>query len=355
MILTFPLFLILAAGLPAQPPAPKPAENKPPAVEARPGDKVADIDVGKMLAHGSQASQGVPPETVVASIDGRKFTAAELERFINALPPQIQQNFNRDRKEFVRQWALLMHLSNMAQQEKLDSQSPTKERLEYTRMQVMVQAKMDAAARTVSIPPEELKKAYDDNKDKYNQVKIKVIYIPFVADPGKQSAPGAKKMLPEAEAKAKAEDLVKQIRGGADFVKLVKEHSEDAASAAKDGDFGTLHKSDTLPDAIKNAVFALKAGEVSDPVRQANGFYIFRAEEAGIQPYDQVKDNIFKELQQKKFQQWFEETRKGVDVKFENDVYFSTPPAPAGAPAGGLVTPVPPAPAQPKPAAPAKK
>jgi len=96
------------------------------------------------------------------------------------------------------------------------------------------------------------------------------------------------KATTEDEAKAKATKLLADIRGGADFVKLVKENSDDETSKAKDGDFATLRRTDNIPDAIRAAVFSLKQGEVSEPVRQPNGFYLLRADEVRYRPLSQV-------------------------------------------------------------------
>ena len=53
-----------------------------------------------------------------------------------------------------------------------------------------------------------------------------------------------------------------------------------------------MHSTDNLPDAIRTAIFALKAGEVSAPVKQPNGFYLFRAEEVSAQPLAEVQEEV---------------------------------------------------------------
>ncbi len=50
------------------------------------------------------------------------------------MPAQMQQNALRDRKAFVQQFALMQRLSEMAEQAKLDQQSPTRESLAFNRM-----------------------------------------------------------------------------------------------------------------------------------------------------------------------------------------------------------------------------
>ena len=61
----------------------------------------------------------------------------------------------------------------------------------------------------------------------------------------------------EADARKLAEDLVKQIRGGADFGKLVAQYSEDPTSKAAGGDFGMVNLNSSYSADVKKAVLAL--------------------------------------------------------------------------------------------------
>jgi peptidyl-prolyl cis-trans isomerase C len=114
---------------------------------------------------------------------------------------------------------------------------------------------------------------------------------------------------------------------GADFVALVREHSEDAASKAKDGDFGTFRRSDKIPEPIKAAIFSLRPGEVSRPVRQPNGFYLFRVEELKTPTLDDVRQELIPAAKTAKFTEWFEGVRASIRVEFENEEYFTGGPA----------------------------
>jgi len=270
---------------------------------------------------------GLAPDTVIATIGGKKLTYKEVQTYMNGLPQAMQQNAMANRKQFIQQIALMQRLSELAEQDKLDLKSPYKEAIALNRMNVLSQAQINETYNRFPIPPDEQKKYYEENKNRYEQVKLKVIYIAFSANPAKSTQ--VKKSLSEPEAKAKAEQLVKEIRGGADFVKLVKEHSEDATSKAKDGDFGTISRSDNLPEAIRNAVFVLKTGEISDPVRQPNGFYIFRAEAISAKPYEEVKDQIFTDLKNARLMQWLDQTTKELNIQFENNEFFSVTAAPS--------------------------
>ena len=210
-----------------------------------------------------------------------------------------------------------------AEKDKLDQRSPYKEAVAYSRMQVLYQAVINEKYQQTAVSLPEQQKFYDANKDRFTQAKVKVLYISFTATPPPQTDPKARKILNEAEAKAKIEGLLKQIRAGADFVKLVKEHSEDATSAAKDGEFGTIRKSDKIPEAIRSVIFSLKAGEVSPPVRQPNGFYLFRVEELTVEPFEQVRQNLYTELKGARFKQWMDAMQKGINLKIENQSFFA--------------------------------
>lgn len=268
------------------------------------------------------------PDTVIATLDGKKVTYGEVEKYLRSLPPDMQQKAMHNRKEFIREYALMLRLNQMAEKAKLDQKSPYTEYLENARRQILMQAQISEVYDNFPITVEQEKKYYDENKARFERVKLKVIYIPF--SPSSTAADG-RKHLTEDEAKAKAGQLVEEIKGGADFVKLVRENSEDKTSKAKDGDFGTFSPADKIPDAIRSVVFALKAGEVSEPVRQPNGFYIFRAESISEKPFSEATGEIVTELKNARFREWMESTAKSMDIKYEDQQFFADPTAPATA------------------------
>lgn len=249
----------------------------------------------------------LPDQTVIATFDdGVKLTMGDFRRLVAALPPQNQQAALRDRATFLKQWAFMRKLAKLAEGHKLDQESPTKESLEYYRLQILSTAELNHANNLIVVEPDEMVKHYDVNKEKYKTVRVKAIYIAF--------SPDGKKGPTEAQAKAKAEKVLAQIRAGGDFVKLVKEHSDDETSRAKNGDFAALRPSDNIPDAIRTAVFALKQGEVTEPVRQPSGFYLLRADEVAYRPFSQVREEIFNDLKQQRYAQWLEKTNREAAV-----------------------------------------
>lgn len=80
-----------------------------------------------------------------------------------------------------------------------------------------------------------------------------------------------------AQAKAKADDLLKQIRGGADFAELAKKNSQDS-SAANGGDLGFFGKGQMVQE-FEAAAFALQPNQVSEVVKSKFGYHIIKVTE----------------------------------------------------------------------------
>ncbi|HEX8852039.1 MAG TPA: peptidylprolyl isomerase [Pyrinomonadaceae bacterium] len=87
----------------------------------------------------------------------------------------------------------------------------------------------------------------------------------------------------EAEARGKAEDVLKRARGGEDFSALAKEFSSDPGSKAQGGDLGWVARGKTVKP-FEDAAFALKDNEISDIVESPFGFHIIKVEGHRTQP-----------------------------------------------------------------------
>lgn len=82
----------------------------------------------------------------------------------------------------------------------------------------------------------------------------------------KRSKPDAKKL---------AEELTAKARGGADFSALAQQYSDDPGSKERMGSLGKF-KRDAMVKPFSDAAFALKVGEVSDPVETPFGFHVIK-------------------------------------------------------------------------------
>jgi parvulin-like peptidyl-prolyl isomerase len=67
----------------------------------------------------------------------------------------------------------------------------------------------------------------------------------------------------------------------------------------------------------------LKAGEITEPIKQANGFYIFKLDEMVMPPYDQVRDDIYKNIKNERLTAWLDSLKKGLKIEFKDEKYLS--------------------------------
>lgn len=111
-------------------------------------------------------------------------------------------------------------------------------------------------------------------------------------------------LMTDEEAKAKLEDLRKQILAGADFAKLAKQYSEDTTSAEQGGDLGWLDPGATVP-AFDAQMDKLQVGEISEPFKSQFGWHIVQV--LGHRKSDQTdemrKNKAYEEIYSRKSDQ----------------------------------------------------
>jgi len=295
-----------------------------PAVQATPGTPA--IGAPPSAPAPAPAAAEITPDTVVMEANGKKYTKAEVDQLFALLPAQYQAQAHAQ-PQFLTQILMLQKLTDDAIKDELDKRPPYKEQLELNRLQVLGNAELTIHGNSFPVTPADQEQYYKDHPDKFQEAKVRVIYIAFNPAPGKTGAEG--KLPLEAEAKAKIEDLRKQIVAGADFGMLARENSDDKASAGKDGDFGTIKHNSPYPEPIKTAVFALKPGELSEPIRQPNGFYLIRLEELHTLPYDDVSGQIATDIRQEKFRDWTKSLQTQFSIKVIDPAYFAPKAPPA--------------------------
>ena len=167
---------------------------------------------------------------------------------------------------------------------------------------------LDAQAirNNITVPEQDIQRAYRQNIDQYSQPEqIRASHI-LLNTEGKD----------EAAVRAKAEALLAQIKGGADFAALAKQHSNDG-SAQAGGDLGFFPRGQMVKP-FEDAAFALKAGEVSPIVESEFGYHIIKSSErrdARTVPLAEVSDRIAQALRQQKQQQLAQEYVQSLKTK----------------------------------------
>jgi peptidyl-prolyl cis-trans isomerase D len=156
-------------------------------------------------------------------------------------------------------------------------------------------------AEKVQVSPDELQAYYNQHQDEFRipetvTVRHILIKTPTPGPDGKvdQKAVDA--------AKAKADDIEKQLKGGADFAELAKKYSEDPGSAQNAGLLPALKKGQTVPE-FEQAAFNTPKGQMTGVIRTSYGFHIIKVEDrqsARLKPLDEVRAQIEPLIKQNK-------------------------------------------------------
>lgn len=120
----------------------------------------------------------------------------------------------------------------------------------------------------------------------------------------------------------KQEELARQLRdkikSGADFGSIAYGFSDDRYRF-KSGDLGFIHRGRLTPKELEDAAFALKEGELSPVIRSIYGFHIFKAgekEPEQLLGFDEVKDKLGKDLQEKAYKEKKEDLIEDLKKKY---------------------------------------
>ena len=166
---------------------------------------------------------------------------------------------------------------------------------------------------TINVTEDEIKSFYKANADKYqNQQQREASHILIAAS---KNAPPVEK----AKAKAKAEDVLNQIRKNPkQFEELAKKYSQDPESAKKGGDLGSFGRG-MMVKPFDDAVFSMKVNEISNVVESDFGYHIIKltkiiGEGGG---FDAMRPQIKAELIYQKGQEKF----AALAEEFSNKVY----------------------------------
>lgn len=161
------------------------------------------------------------------------------------------------------------------------------------------------------VSPVRIETFYRENKDRFYQedgVHLRLIQLSRSSNET------------DEELRARSNLVMARLKAGEKFEDLAREYSQDSRRA-KGGDWGWQKRSDLKPE-FSEPLFALNKGEVSDPIVLPEGCFILYAQErkhAGIQPIDEVRDQIERVLVQQMSrnsnEHWLERLRRNGYIK----------------------------------------
>jgi peptidyl-prolyl cis-trans isomerase C len=265
----------------------------------------------------------LPPDKVVLTVGDQKITYAQFQAIIDALPEQMRSVARGpSRKQFADNIVRVLVLSEEGKRRKLDQTPGFKTQADFQIANALAQATFEQLNKDVKIDDAELKQYFETHKNEYEQVHARHILVRFQGSPVPVK-PGQKDMS-DAEALAKAQDLRKKLAEGADFANLALLESDDTGSGGKGGDLGFFHHNQMVPS-FEQAAFAMKPGELSEPVKSQFGYHIIKVEAHETKTFDEVKPEIEKKMRPEAAQKAMKDLETKANAQFDPEMF----PAPA--------------------------
>ncbi|OGQ04443.1 MAG: hypothetical protein A2W61_08625 [Deltaproteobacteria bacterium RIFCSPLOWO2_01_44_7] len=242
---------------------------------------------------GSSMSSG---KTLV-DINGKKITEGDLE-FLSTLNPNIAAQLSTP-------FGKKQILDNLVEQELL-YQASRKEGLEHD---PKVQAKVDLYKKVILAQAfveansiKEAKKYYEEHKNEFEQLKMSHIMIRYATPQEIKAAKKAKNPAmakhTEQEALKIANEILDKLNKGGEFIKVVKEVSEDLTTKEQGGDLGFASKEDPVLtrrgfSPLIEKAFTMKVGEIAGPIKTASGYHLVTlTSPAQLAPFEEVKNQV---------------------------------------------------------------
>lgn len=236
--------------------------------------------MGLLLATLGTAEEDKPAEpATLATVNGTALTKLHFDSLLSQYRPETQMQARTNKGRFMRELVLQEVLAQECRRTKLDQDPELQARIRIATNGVLARAMVQKNVKENAITDDALRKHYEANKGKYRS----------------DEQVTASHILVKTEEEAKAVALA--LAGGADFADLARKKST-GPSGPRGGVLGTFGRGRMVP-AFEKTAFALKAGEVSAPVKTQFGWHVIKVTartDGATRPFEAVKEDIRREL-----------------------------------------------------------
>jgi parvulin-like peptidyl-prolyl isomerase len=304
----------------------------PPSLAAKVEDRIVAI-VNSDLIMLSEVTRELAPERARLEKQyrgeelSRRLQMAEAMALTTMIERRLQLQEAKAKSVDVGDQEVKQAVKQLIQQgEKIDEKDPASTK--SVRDQLTLLKVVDREVRSgVMVADPEMKRYYQEHRDRFalpEEYTLSQILI----------KPRSSEDLEDV--KAKAREVVAQLKQGESFEDLALQYS-DGPTAPRGGRLGLVRQGELLP-AIERGVSNLVAGGISDVIEGPEGLHIVRLDDKKpkqFRPYEEVKQEIqalvFQQKSEDMFQSWLADLKNKayIEIKFDNAPLKQTTSVPA--------------------------
>ena len=316
------------------PPAPAPAVQAPkdsgeraPAIP--PNQPV--ITIQGLCSAGPASGSAATPNPASCT---RAVTKEEFEKVLAFLNPNNPRLTPAQRRQIAQGYVAMLAYADAAKKAGMESDPKFIELMEFVRVRTLAETyRREQQEKYGTPPPEQIEAYYKQNLDKFEDVKVRRMFIPKNNPVTPKPAADAK-AAPEGDAAfaAKAEQAAHDIREraamGEDPGALLREaYAALGITSAPASTDPFSYRKGTLPAQDEQDFLSAGPGSVSKIQAESAGFLIYKLESKEPRPFEQVKAQISATLSRQILEEKANAITSAVQSEL-NDQYFGPPPAP---------------------------
>ncbi|MBF0557991.1 MAG: peptidyl-prolyl cis-trans isomerase [Nitrospirae bacterium] len=252
-------------------------------------------------------SKGAGPKgNYVLKVDGTTLSKEDVQSEMNSLPDMAKQFFAgpEGTSRFVDELSKKEMLYLEAKKRGLENNKDFQKRVEdFKKINLINQLLEKEIEATTKVTEKDAQEYYDSHKAEFtmrNEVRLGQILLKNEDD---------------------AKKAYERVRKGEDFAKVATAMSIDKKSAKAGGFMGSFKKGELAPE-IEEAIFRLKDGEVSTPVKLKDGIHIFRVVDikGPVVKFEDVKDMVMHRLTGEKQKGAFDKFIENLKKTYKVDI-----------------------------------
>ncbi len=237
------------------------------------------------------AFAGCERSPTLAKVGGQRITQGDLE-VLSDVNPRLKPRLATEagKRKILENYVEQALLYREANRRGLQRTPETKQKLDLYKKVIIAQALLDDELNR------QIKEYYDNHRDEFERVKIAHVLIRTTPEKTDKKKPAPART--EAAARKMIESIQQKLAKGEDFGKIASDLSEDSRTKKEQGGLGYVTLRDKRLErwgwlALAENAFALKNGEVSQPVNTVDGIHLVKVlEEKKLQPFEEAESGI---------------------------------------------------------------